>query len=223
MKERLLEIYERLLGRYGPRHWWPADGLFEVIIGAILTQSATWKNASRAMDNLKERGLLDPAAMRDVPEEELAVLVRPSVYFNAKARKLKAFVDHLWEHYDGDLEALLRRDTLPLRQELLSIHGIGEETADDIVLYAAGRPIFVMDAYTRRILTRLGIAPARETYGAYQAIFMDSLPHDAPFFNEYHALLDRHASQTCRKRAPQCGVCCLLDLCPAGAEIVGQG
>ncbi|MDA0988567.1 MAG: hypothetical protein O2783_05470 [Chloroflexi bacterium] len=120
--------------------------------------------------------------------------------------------------YD-DLEALLKRDAHQLRRELLSIYGIGEETADDIVLYAARKPIFVIDAYTRRILGRLGLVPARETYSSYQAIFMDNLPHDAGLFNEYHALLDHHAAETCRKNRPSCGECCLLDICPTGTRI----
>lgn len=219
LKERLLDIYGRLFRRYGPQHWWPGDGAFEIIIGAILTQSASWDNVDKALANLKAQGLLEPAALRAMAQEELATLIKPSVYFNAKARKVKAFVQYLWEHYSDDLEALLERDAHHLREELLSIYGIGEETADDIVLYAANKPIFVIDAYTRRILGRLGLDPTRNTYSCYQAIFMDNLPHDANLFNEYHALLDRHGLETCRKDKPACGECCLLDICPTGARI----
>ena len=218
LKKRLLDIYGRLYSRYGPQHWWPGDSAFEVIIGAILTQAASWDNVDKALANLKAQGLLEPAALRAVDQGELADLLRPSVYFNAKARKVKAFVQHLGEHYDDDLEALLDKDAHHLRQELLSIYGIGEETADDIVLYAANKPIFVIDAYTRRILSRLGLEPDRDTYGSYQSIFMDNLPRDADLFNEYHALLDHHAAETCRKRKPACAGCCLLDICPAGAR-----
>ena len=155
LEERLMDVYHRLYQRYGPQHWWPGDGAFEVIIGAILTQSASWTNVDKALDNLKAQGLLEPAALRAVPLDELASLIRPSVYFNAKALKIKAFVEYLGERYNDDLEALFQRDVHILRPELLSIYGIGEETADDILLYAAGKPVFVMDAYTRRILDRL--------------------------------------------------------------------
>ena len=223
LNEKLLDIYNRLFSHYGPQHWWPGDSAFEVIIGAILTQASSWNGVDRAIANLKAQGLMNPKALRAVDQEELAGLIKPSVYFNAKAQKVKAFVQHLWEHYDDDLEAFLKRDAPQLRHELLSIYGIGEETADDIVLYAAGKPIFVIDAYTRRILGRLELVPARDTYGSYQAIFMDNLPHDTGLFNEYHALLDHHAAETCRKKGPSCGECCLLDICPTGARNVAEG
>ena len=217
LHDKLMDVYNRLYRRYGPQRWWPGDSAFEVIVGAILTQSAAWTNVDKALDNLKAQGLMEPAALREIPLEELASLIRPSVYFNAKARKLKAFVEHLGEHYDDDLEAMFQRDVRDLRPELLAIYGIGEETADDILLYAAGKPVFVMDAYTRRILDRLGITPAQDRYSAYQALFMDNLPHKADLFNEYHALLDHHGVESCRKREPLCAQCCLLDLCPTGA------
>ena len=217
LHEKLMDVYDRLYRRYGPQRWWPGDSAFEVIIGAILTQSAAWTNVDKALDNLKAQGLMEPAALRAIPLEELASLIRPSVYFNAKARKLKAFVERLGDHYDDDLEAMFQRDVRDLRPELLAIYGIGEETADDILLYAAGKPVFVMDAYTRRILDRLGITPAQDRYAAYQALFMEHLPHDAVLFNEYHALLDHHGVVSCRKREPLCAQCCLLDMCPTGA------
>ncbi|MDE2860427.1 MAG: hypothetical protein OYI31_02605 [Chloroflexota bacterium] len=217
LHDRLMDVYHRLLARYGPQDWWPGDSPFEVIVGAILTQSAGWTGVERAIDNLKAAGVLSPAGLRAVPIEELAVLIRPSVYFNAKSRKLKAFVEHLGECYDDDLDAMFQQDVDRLRRELLSIHGIGEETADDIVLYAAGKPMFVIDAYTRRIMGRLGITPPTERYDAYQSMFMDSLPRDTALFNEYHALLDRHAVEACRKRSPLCESCCLLAVCETGA------
>ena len=217
LHEKLMDIYNRLYRRYGPQRWWPGDGAFEVIIGAILTQSASWTNVDKALDNLKTKGILEPAALRMIPLEELASLIRPSVYFNAKALKIKAFVERLGERYNDDLDAMFRQDVSILRPELLSIYGIGEETADDILLYAAGKPIFVMDAYTRRILGRLEITPAQDRYASYQALFMDNLTHDAELFNEYHALLDRHGVETCRKRGPLCSDCCLLEVCPTGA------
>ena len=138
-----------------------------------------WTNVDKALDNLKARGLLTPAALRSLPIEDLAVLIRPSVYFNSKALKVKAFVERLGDHYNDDLEAMFRQDVNPLRRELLSIYGIGEETADDILLYAAGKPIFVIDAYTRRIFGRLEVTPAEDKYIAYQALFMENLTHDS--------------------------------------------
>ena len=214
-KETLPIIYQRLLERYGPQHWWPGDTPFEVIIGAILTQSAAWANADRALTNLKQAGALSPQALLVIPLETLASLLRPSGYFNAKARKVRAFVEHLGKHYQDDLEFFLAQESQKLRQELLSIHGIGQETADDILLYAAGQPFFVVDAHTRRIVERLGVAPEGASYAEWQALFHNALPRDAPSYNEYHALLVTHGKETCRK-SPRCQGCCLLDLCPTG-------
>ena len=214
----LLGIYRLLYERYGPQHWWPAESRFEIILGAILTQAAAWTNVEQALANLKAAGCTSPQALRDIPEHTLAGLLRPSGYFNAKARKLKAFINHLWDNYGGDLESFLAKDVSELREELLSIHGIGEETADDIILYAAAKPYFVIDSYTRRIIKRLGLAPATETYSAYQGLFHQDLPLDASLFNEYHALLDRHAKETCKKE-PICVECCLLSMCPTGQDI----
>ena len=216
----LMEVYRRLHRRYGPQHWWPADTPLEVILGAILTQAVAWTGVERALANLKAAGLVSLGGLRDCPQERLAELLRPSGYFNAKARKVKAFVHHVWDRYDGDLDALLSRDSRALRDELLSIHGIGDETADDILLYAAGRPSFVIDSYTRRIMGRMGISPQRGRYGDYQRVFHEGLPPDSTLFNEYHALLDRHAKQTCKK-TPLCEGCCLRDLCATGSGLSG--
>ncbi len=213
----LLTIFHRLLEAYGPQGWWPADTKLEVVLGAILTQSVAWRGVERTLANLEEAGCTSVDVLQAIPEGELALLLRPSGYFNAKARKVKAFVSHLWDCYDGDLDAMLSKDTADLRAELLSIYGIGEETADDIVLYAAGHPSFVIDSYTRRIMQRLRISPTTNNYAGYQAVFHDGLPADAELFNEYHALLDQHAKVACRKEA-LCPSCCLLDLCPTGAE-----
>ena len=211
MRDELLEIYHRLLAHYGPQRWWPAGGAFEVIVGAILTQSAAWGNVEKAIANLKMGDALNPAALRRLPESELARLIYPCGYYNAKAQKLKAFIHILGEEYKDDLEALFSLDMPQLREKLLSIYGIGEETADSIILYAAGKPIFVIDAYTRRILRRLGLSPAGESYAAFQRLFMDVLPTDAHLFNEYHALLVRHGKEVCKKK-PLCP-CCLDSLC----------
>ena len=211
----LLEIYRRLYERYGPQHWWPGESRLETVLGAILTQATAWTNVEKALTNLKADDLLSTRALRDIPEDKLAALIRPSGYFNAKARKVKAFIHHLWGSYGGDLEPLLSKEAGDLRRELLSIYGIGEETADDIVLYAAAKPSFVIDTYTRRVLKRLKLAPRNESYQAYQALFHQNLPKDAALYNEYHALLDRHAKETCKKE-PRCRDCCLLELCPKG-------
>lgn len=212
MREKLLDIYRRLFDRYGPQSWWPADDPFEVIVGAILTQSAAWTNVEQAISNLKAEMTLTPTALYDLPLDRLAQLIRPSGYYNAKALKLKAFADRLHSKYNSDLEGLFTLDTTTLRPELLSIYGIGEETADSIILYAARRPIFVIDAYTRRIVSRLGLAPGKDSYRTFQALFTENLPHDEGLFNEYHALLVRHGKEVCRK-TPRCTLCCLRSLC----------
>ena len=154
-----MDVYHRFYAAYGPQHWWPGEGSFEVIAGAILTQSAAWTNVEMALANMRAAGCWSVAAVHRVPEAELAQLVRSSGYFNAKARKLKAFAAHVAVNYQSDLDRFLSKPTGPLREELLSIHGIGEETADDIMVYAAGKPSFVIDTYTRRIMDRMGIAP----------------------------------------------------------------
>ncbi len=222
-RQRLLEIYERLQEAYGPQHWWPGETPFEVIVGAILTQSAAWGNVERAIGNLKAAGALSPEGLRRLSEAELARLIYPSGYFNAKARKLKAFLAMLFQRFDGDLDMLLASPSEVLRPLLLATHGIGPETADSVLLYAAGHPIFVVDAYTRRLFPRLELAPTSrgDTYEAWQRLFMDALPPDAPLFNEYHALIVRHGKEVCRRR-PLCAGCALLSVCPTGRSEVGQ-
>ena len=214
----LMQVYHRLYDEYGPQHWWPADSQLEVVLGAILTQSAAWSNVEKALSSLKEAGCWSADALRDVSEAQLAELVRSSGYFNAKARKLKAFVSHLWEHHEGDLQAMLSQEGTGLREELLSIYGIGDETADDILLYAGEHPYFVIDTYTRRILDRMEVTPDAPTYAGYQQLFHQTLPTDAPLYNEYHALLDRHAKEACRKSQPACESCCLQDMCATGRD-----
>ena len=208
---RLKEVYERLLAAYGPQHWWPAEKPFEVIIGAILTQSAAWHNVEKAIENLKAAGALSPAAIRSLATSELARIIRPCGYFNAKALKLKALVGW-FAGYSDDFNNLSAIDTDILRQELLGVHGIGPETADSILLYAVGRPVFVIDAYTRRIISRIGFAIEKESYDGYQRLFTANLAADRRLFNEYHALLVKLAKDACRKQ-PLCSKCCLKDLC----------
>lgn len=211
-RERLEWLYRRLLDRYGPQHWWPGDGPFEVMIGAILTQSAAWSNVERGIAALKQHGAMAPQPLRLMPRDELAQLIYSCGYYNAKAVKIKALVTWLGDRCGDDLERLFAQDATALRRELLDVHGIGEETADSIILYAAGKPVFVIDAYTRRILPRLGLKPDKEDYAGFQRLFMEHLPHSAPMFNEYHALLVRHGKDVCRK-APRCPECCLAAEC----------
>lgn len=207
LNRSLLEIYQRLFAKYGPQHWWPAETTFEVIVGAILTQSAAWTNVEKAINNLKRAGALNPDALRRVPQDELAELVYSCGYYNMKARKLKAFADWFGKRYNDNLERLFSGETGELRRQLLAVYGIGEETADSILLYAGNKPVFVIDAYTRRILTLMGLAPSNNSYTAWQILFMANLPADVKLYNEYHALIVRLAKEVCRTR-PLCPQCC---------------
>ena len=204
----LMNIYDTLLREYGPQGWWPVGGkyfpeikdVYEIIIGAILTQNTAWKNVERALKNLRERGLIDPKKILDIPIEELSSLIKPSGYYNQKARRLKEVTRFIFP--------FLKKETVPSREELLEIKGIGPETADSILLYAFQVPIFVIDAYTRRLLERLGLCDAPCSYQKAQALFMSSLPEDEKLYNEYHALIVKHCKDICKKR-PECSICCL--------------
>jgi endonuclease-3 related protein len=217
LSHRLLDIYRRLYAAYGSQSWWPAETPFEVIVGAILTQSAAWANVEKAIANLKAAGALSPEGLARLSEGELAQLVYPAGYFNAKARKLKALVVLLFQRFDRELDRLLAAPVEELRPLLLATHGIGPETADSILLYAAARPVFVIDAYTRRLFSRLGVTATRDTYDSWRALFMENLEADAAIFNEYHALIVRHGKGVCR-REPRCDVCPLLEGCPTGGS-----
>jgi endonuclease-3 related protein len=217
LNQTLLNIYHRLMARYGEQHWWPAEEPFEVIVGAILTQSAAWINVEKAIANLKATGALSPGALRQLPQSEIARLIHPCGYYNAKAKKLKAFTHWLGEQYSDNLARLFAGNINQLRQQLLTIYGIGEETADSIILYAANKPTFVIDAYTRRIISRLGLAPHSNSYAAYQELFMANLPADTKLFNEYHALLVCLAKNVCQPR-PLCQQCCLNAASTTGTD-----
>jgi endonuclease-3 related protein len=208
----LTEIYQRLFARYGPQHWWPGDSPFEIMVGAILTQSASWQNVEKAISNLKNAGMMSPVALRYIPTDELAQLIHPSGYYNTKALKLKALVNWLGAACGDDLDLLFATDTDTLRLHLLAIHGIGPETADSILLYAGNKPVFVIDAYSRRIFSRLGLTLEKYSYPDYQALFMKNLPENTRLFNEYHALLVQLGKKACRK-PPVCDNCCLFEIC----------
>ena len=213
---RLLRLYDRLHRRYGPQRWWPARSRFEVVVGAILTQNAAWRNAERAIERLRAAGALDHHAVLRVAPARLAALLRPSGTFRLKARRLRAFAEHVARRHGGHLGRLLALPLPELRAELRGILGIGPETADAIALYAAGRPIFVVDAYTRRILARHRLVAADADYETVQALLMGHLPHDPALFNEFHALLVRVAKDHCRTR-PRC------EGCPLRFDLRGRG
>jgi endonuclease-3 related protein len=216
----LQQLYDRLLDAYGPQSWWPAGTELEMVLGALLVQNTAWTSARKALDNLAAAGKQHPAALLAAPEAEIAELIRPSGYFNSKARKLKAFAQMLDDQTDGDLNALLAKPLDELRPLLLATHGFGPETADAVCLFAARHPTFVIDAYTRRILDRLDLVTDNPSYAALRAMFMDALPLQVPLYAEYHGLLVVHAKQTCTKK-PQCGMCPLIDLCPTGQAETG--
>ncbi|MBL7141410.1 MAG: endonuclease III domain-containing protein [Planctomycetes bacterium] len=217
--EKLRAFYEAMLSTLGPQGWWPAETPFEVVVGAILTQNTNWKNVERAIANLKREGLLDPRALDDMDADRLGEVIRPAGYFRIKARRLKNFMHLLAERFGGDLDALFALSTPALRETVLSVSGIGPETADSIVLYAAGRPVFVVDAYTARILYRHGLIEGDATYDDLQALFHGALADDADLFGEYHALLVAVGKQWCRKRAALCSGCPLEPLLEEGQPV----
>ena len=204
----LKEIFQKLYKAYGPMHWWPGETPFEVMVGAILTQNTSWRNVEKAIQNLKEKKVLHVKGIHRLKRSQLASLIKSSGYFRIKAERLKAFVDFLSENYNGDLKKMMKEGVETLRQKLLQVKGIGPETADSILLYGLKKPIFVVDAYTKRILSRHGIISAKTSYDEVQRLFMDYLPHDEGLFNEYHALLV-HLGKTLCKKIPRCDGCAL--------------
>jgi endonuclease-3 related protein len=211
----LQEYYNTLFRALGPQNWWPARTPFEVIVGAILTQNTAWTNVQKAMANLRRERLLTPAALERVPQTKLARLIRSSGYFRQKAKKLKAFVRFLRSEYAGSLARMFRAPTAELREKLLAVHGIGPETADSILLYAARHPVFVVDAYTKRILTRHGLAPPKAGYEELRALFEKTLPRDVQLYNEFHGLIVMTGKHWCRTKNPLCHACPLQRLLPA--------
>lgn len=206
MRRRLLRLYDALHQRFGPQDWWPATTRFEVVVGAILTQNTAWSNVERALTTLRAHRLLTPARLGPVPLRHLARLIRPSGTFRVKARRLRAFVWYLRDRYQGSLRRMSRAPLDALRSQLLDVSGIGPETADSILLYALGRPVFVVDAYTRRILSRHRLLARGAGYEEVRALFEHHLPSDPRLFNEYHALLVAVGKEYCRSR-PRCGEC----------------
>jgi len=205
MSRRALKtVYRRLYRAYGPQHWWPAASRFEILVGAVLTQNTAWVNVEKAIANLRRAGRLEAKAITALPDKRLAALIRPSGYFNVKARRLK----HLcrWFAEEGGFSTLSRRNTEVLRASLLEVHGIGPETADDILLYAFSRPVFVIDVYTRRLLRRLRLINGDEDYETLRARIEAALAPDTALYNEFHALIVRHAKEKCTQD-PGCRHC----------------
>jgi len=207
MSHNLTEYYRTALKAIGPQHWWPGETPFEVCVGAILTQNTNWKNVEKAIANLKGRRLLTPRRLAALSPQEIAPLIRPAGYFNIKARRLKSFLNFLMQEYDGDLQKMFEERLESLREKLLVVSGIGPETADSILLYAAVKPVFVVDAYTRRIFLRHQVISDDADYHQIQEHFMDHLPTEVPIFNEFHALIVAIGKNWCHWTTPDCDHC----------------
>jgi len=215
MRRLLMNIYLKLYKAYGPRHWWPGETPFEVMVGAILTQNTSWKNVEKAIARLKEKGVLNPEHIHRLRESSLASLIRSSGYYRIKARRLKNFVNFLFKEFGGDITTMKKERVVTLRTKLLQVKGIGPETADSILLYGLQKPIFVVDAYTKRILSRHGMVSEKASYEDLQNLFMAHLSHDEKLFNEYHALLVHLGKNVCQK-IPEC------DRCPLEGIKIGK-
>lgn len=202
----LLVIYDALLEAYGHRHWWPAETAFEMMIGAILTQNISWTNASQAIRNLEDAGMLDPYSLAEAEPGDIARLIVPSRFYNLKAERLREFSRVYVAEFEGDPAVMAAVETGALRERLLSVRGLGKETVDSILLYACGKPVFVVDAYTRRILSRYGLLPEDASYDRMQRLFAENLLPDAAFFNDYHAQIVFLGNTVCKK-SPLCDRC----------------
>lgn len=206
MKARLLRLHVALLRRFGPQRWWPGRSAYEIAVGAILTQNTGWTNAARAIAALRARRLLDPHRLAALPEAELATLIRPAGTYRLKARRLRDFTAWLLRRFGGRFHGLRRASLAPLRAELLAVPGLGPETVDAVLLYAAGRPVAVADAYTRRVLARHRLIPRDASYEDTRAFLEAHLPSDPALFNELHALIVAVGKTFCRT-TPSCAEC----------------
>ncbi len=205
-EEKIISIYKGMLHHFGPPGWWPAETSFEVIIGAILTQNTNWSNVEKAIKNLKENNCLNPHTLLMMDERLLSQIIKPSGFYKIKASRIKEFINYLFKRHDGDISGMFTMDPYSLRKELLSIRGIGPETADSILLYAGGMPFFVVDSYTKRILSRHGAVEMNASYDRIQSFFHENLPRDSKLFNEFHALFVATGKYYCRKN-PNCDPC----------------
>ncbi len=221
MSNVLQEAFDRLMTAYGPQGWWPGDTPLEVAVGAILTQNTNWNNVKKAIDRLHEADAMSVTALAEMPEEELAELIRPAGYYRVKTRRLKNFLQVVIDEFDGSVEAMLRLEKYDLRATLLRVHGIGPETADSIALYAAQKPIFVVDTYTARVLKRHGWIDLDANYDDIQDRFHHDLAEDVELFNEFHALIVRVGKDHC-KPAAKCDGCPLETLLPETGPIENE-
>jgi len=212
VKRKLYFLYQELYAYFGPQHWWPADTPFEVMVGAILTQNTSWLNVEKAITNLKKYKALNPGKLHRLSHRRLAALIRPAGYYNIKARRLKEFLFFFIHSYQGSIKKMSFKNPLELRQQLLSVNGIGPETADSILLYALNKPVFAVDAYTKRILSRHGFIPLNCDYDLVQNLFRQNLKNNVKLFNEFHALLVRLGKEFCLKSKPKCDMCPLNSL-----------
>ena len=203
----LHDIYRSLNKAFGPQHWWPGDTPFEIAVGAILTQNTNWGNVEKAIQNLKSRDALSVKVIHEIPVNELAELIRPAGYFNIKAQRLKSFINFLMMEYHGSMKKMKSGEVQLLRMQLLAVNGIGPETADSILLYALEKPVFVIDAYTKRVLSRHCILDDSRSYDEFQAFFHASLEKDVQLFNEYHALFVKVGKMYCKRANPLCDSC----------------
>jgi endonuclease III related protein len=208
----LRKIYHKLYQTFGPQHWWPGKTPLEIAIGAILTQNTNWGNVEKAIDNLKKQNALSARVIHKMPVRLLSELIRPSGYFNIKAKRLKSFIDFLMNDYHGSMKKMKNEYLYLLREKLLSINGIGPETADSIILYALEKPVFVIDTYTKRVLSRHGIMNHEKSYDEFQELFYSALKKDMKLFNEYHALFVNLGKTFCKLNKPICDKCPLNDL-----------
>ena len=212
MKRKLEDIFKRLYSVFGAQHWWPADSVFEIMVGAILTQNTNWSNVQKAISTLKEKKLLTALKLYQLPQKQLAGLIKSAGYYNVKAARLKSFLKFFFERYAAKIKLMGEQDSGLLRRQLLTVKGIGPETADSILLYALNKPVFVVDTYTKRILSRHGLIKAEADYSQLQNIFMRNLKNDVQLFGEYHALLVKLGKDYCRKQKPKCEICPLWSI-----------
>lgn len=207
MKRFFPAAYKKLYNYFGPQRWWPAKTPFEVMVGAILTQNTSWQNVERAIANLKKHNLLCASALYKLKDNSLALRIKPAGYYNIKARRLKNFLGFYFDEFNAQIKKMRRMKTQQLRQKLLNVNGVGQETADSILLYALDKPVFVVDAYTKRILSRHAKAALKLGYEEIQNLFMKNLKNDVKLFNEYHALLVKVGKEFCKRSTPKCGQC----------------
>jgi len=204
-------MFDRLLKHYGPQNWWPGETPFEVMVGAILTQNTNWKNVEKAIENLKSAKALNPKKLLALSDTAMARLIKPAGYFNVKTKRLKSFLDFFHKEYGCSVKKMVRQDTGKLREQLLSVKGIGPETADSILLYALGHPQFVVDAYTYRVFTRHYLLGEEAVYEDLQELAVESIPPEADHYNEFHALLVNVGKDFCGPK-PKCDQCPLNGL-----------